>query len=783
MQDLHGAMLDKTSDIDLTRESPSDYDPSRVHSKRRKSGAGLGRVDATQNLGLDPVRQEASAALLGHFTKCSHDQEARVDFGFLKRQLYAGADINFCDEFGQTPLHEAARAWHTDVAGWLISHGADVNIADSFGRTPLHVAAACDCAQMVRFFIASGANTEAQTREESQTPVFFAAKYDSVHTLAELVSCGCQYKMIRDYKGRTPLHVAAETARSRTVRQLLDLGAPVGVSDYQGGKAITWMIINMPSMAAEALTQFCHTNRQFRYTYFYLNLLETDPDVDPKGLCQTPQSVAAEYRQFDIIMHPTMMALLQEKWQKFGRGWAIWRLLDNFLHAQMWTWLGIIESDASSELCGIDSWWHYLFWIFCLGHTLWHVMAEIQHYRHSRRTNVKWRATRKQAIRQDLKFCHPRWPEERAYLESELAALKRRTKVKYFTDMWNFVNWTSYVWLALSAVTRVYVSVAVTPFALTTHIQVMTVGIILVWLRLMQYLRAFTFMGAFVVMLPQLMLDTLRFLIIYLEFFCPFWAAFWMIYGGDHGDDTVEGFRSPTEVAMSLFKLTLVDEYNYNDLKRVSPQFTDWILATWWLISTFLCVNMFIAVLTETFHRVYENLKANAIMQKTITVLNIWESLSKQKKQKFFQHVHHHCSPLVADLDVSKDELDRETELQKVAFQIKEKLNGLTTAFRQMEGKGSRTNMPEADVPGKSGEESLYLLHQAMTTLQSQHEILSHKCSQDMAVVQAMLQQLTTAVREQHKTEKTNPSMSSSKSTYETCSEDETQSDPGQKQK
>ena len=49
-----------------------------------------------------------------------------------------------------------ARAWHTDVARFLVEHGANFNQGDRYGRTPLHVAAAVDYAEMVTLLIDIG---------------------------------------------------------------------------------------------------------------------------------------------------------------------------------------------------------------------------------------------------------------------------------------------------------------------------------------------------------------------------------------------------------------------------------------------------------------------------------------------------------------------------------------------------------------------------------------------------------------------------------------------------
>jgi ankyrin repeat protein len=49
----------------------------------------------------------------------------------------------------------------------------------------------------------------ARTYGENQTPVHYAAKNDADNALQELINIGADVNC-RDYKQRTPLHVAAE---------------------------------------------------------------------------------------------------------------------------------------------------------------------------------------------------------------------------------------------------------------------------------------------------------------------------------------------------------------------------------------------------------------------------------------------------------------------------------------------------------------------------------------------------------------------------------------------
>ena len=48
---------------------------------------------------------------------------------------------------------------------------------------------------------------------------FFIAKNDALSVLKMLIKMKCEYRMVFDYKGRTPLHVAAELGKISIGRQ------------------------------------------------------------------------------------------------------------------------------------------------------------------------------------------------------------------------------------------------------------------------------------------------------------------------------------------------------------------------------------------------------------------------------------------------------------------------------------------------------------------------------------------------------------------------------------
>nr|KAG5703897.1 hypothetical protein BaRGS_008156 [Batillaria attramentaria] len=636
---------------------------------------------------------ESNRALLHHFSKLTKEDDC-VNLDWVESLLDKGADINTADKVGQTVLHEAVRAWHSDVAKWLIEHGADVDKGDFRGRTPLHVAAIVDSPDLVNLLIDSGANKEALTTEENQTPVFYAAKNDSTNSLKALIKKGCLYKLIRDYKGRTPIHVAAELDRSETARLLLELEAPIGVSDYQGQKAITWMITKMAPVAREALDQFRRIDRHARKQYFYLNLLVQDRVKDPKGQSQTPLYVAVTFKQYDLLLHSTFRKLLNVMWRKYARFWAVWNLTINFIYILLWTIIGIIvEYDQRHIYRWPTDVYRIVLWVVAVAFTAWQITEEVMEFIRSKRNHKKWEDGRQKSIECDRKFCHPRYPEEDAYLRSELKALEDLSP-KYFSDAWNIFDWLCYILLFVDIATHVADIVAHSETLARAHIRLMALTIIMLWLRLMKNARAFALLGPFIVMLGHMMKDCARFLFLYMEFYIPFMAVFWMLFGGTkraEGDpDTqviVSGFHYPLELIFSLFRLTLVDEYDYDNMKDVDEVFTDIVLIAWFFLSSILCLNLFIALLSDTFQRVYDNAQANAVMQKAQTVLNIWEGIAPKRRKRFLDYVDELCSPMIDyyddDYTTSGDD-----DLKKATLQIRDKVDDFTEMFKLHFGDG-----------------------------------------------------------------------------------------------
>jgi ankyrin repeat protein len=68
----------------------------------------------------------------------------------------SGADVNATDERGSTPLLEAARYGHNDIARVLIAAGADLKAKDKDGKTALMLAVQGNHDEVVRVLKQAG---------------------------------------------------------------------------------------------------------------------------------------------------------------------------------------------------------------------------------------------------------------------------------------------------------------------------------------------------------------------------------------------------------------------------------------------------------------------------------------------------------------------------------------------------------------------------------------------------------------------------------------------------
>ncbi|MEQ6342905.1 MAG: ankyrin repeat domain-containing protein [Gammaproteobacteria bacterium] len=159
--------------------------------------------------------------------------------------LARGADPNAADRAGFTALYSAAGSdYGLSTAAALLSHGAKPNAKNMHGGTALHQAASQGAIKIIELLLANKADVNAGNNE-GYTPLHGAVSYgknDTRKTVVEILIKGganVNAKTTRD--GETPFHKAIARGDVEIVKLLLNYGADVNAVSKYGVSTLYWL--------------------------------------------------------------------------------------------------------------------------------------------------------------------------------------------------------------------------------------------------------------------------------------------------------------------------------------------------------------------------------------------------------------------------------------------------------------------------------------------------------------------------------------------------------------
>ena len=156
-----------------------------------------------------------------------HEAARQGDLARVQKPVRAGTPVESRGPMKATPLFDAARGGHVDVAGFLLAKGADVNFRNERGGSPLHAAACKGQPAMVEFLIARGAKVNARANN-GQTPLHKAAnvkdRKDNSPGPGHLAAAKVLLKHVagphaKDKSGKSPLDLAGTEEMKALLRK------------------------------------------------------------------------------------------------------------------------------------------------------------------------------------------------------------------------------------------------------------------------------------------------------------------------------------------------------------------------------------------------------------------------------------------------------------------------------------------------------------------------------------------------------------------------------------
>ena len=150
----------------------------------------------------------ANEILAGHYDNVVH-------------LLSLDVDVNETDEYGYTPLIEAAIASQTPLAELLIKHGADVTDTDVTSNTALHWAAENNNVELCKLLLENGADANAYTHYSQS--VLVKPLLRQQQTLKELL-----------YHSGADLSFAQDYINAKLIGHRFELSGRVDIVDHRG---------------------------------------------------------------------------------------------------------------------------------------------------------------------------------------------------------------------------------------------------------------------------------------------------------------------------------------------------------------------------------------------------------------------------------------------------------------------------------------------------------------------------------------------------------------------
>uniref|UniRef100_A0A8C5PW73 E3 ubiquitin-protein ligase HACE1 n=1 Tax=Leptobrachium leishanense TaxID=445787 RepID=A0A8C5PW73_9ANUR len=199
--------------------SNSKFDVNYAFGRVKRSllhiAANCGSVECLVLLlkrGANPNYQDISGCTPLHLAARNGQKKC------MSKLLEFNADVNICNNEGLTAIHWLAVNGRTELLHDLVQHVTDVDVEDAMGQTALHVACQNGHKTTVLCLLESGADIN-RPNVSGATPLYFACSHGQRDTAQILLLRGAKY--LPDKKCVTPLDLCVQGGYGETCHILI----------------------------------------------------------------------------------------------------------------------------------------------------------------------------------------------------------------------------------------------------------------------------------------------------------------------------------------------------------------------------------------------------------------------------------------------------------------------------------------------------------------------------------------------------------------------------------
>uniref|UniRef100_A0A671MYU5 E3 ubiquitin-protein ligase HACE1 n=1 Tax=Sinocyclocheilus anshuiensis TaxID=1608454 RepID=A0A671MYU5_9TELE len=203
------------SELLLNSKFDVNYAFGRVKRSLLHIAANCGSVECLVLLlkrGANPNYQDISGCTPLHLAARNGQKKC------MGRLLEYNADVNICNNEGLTAIHWLAVNGRTELLHDLVQHVSNVDVEDAMGQTALHVACQNGHKTTVQCLLDSGADIN-RPNVSGATPLYFACSHGQRDTAQILLLRGAKY--LPDKNGVTPLDLCVQGGYGETCEILI----------------------------------------------------------------------------------------------------------------------------------------------------------------------------------------------------------------------------------------------------------------------------------------------------------------------------------------------------------------------------------------------------------------------------------------------------------------------------------------------------------------------------------------------------------------------------------
>ena len=713
------------------------------HTVKRLNNLKPGRLDPEPGKKKSNDDDPNQALVLYLWTLTENFSVKLIDLDFIRKMVEGGASMVSFDKHGQTILHALVRDWHPDTIRFAEEQCIDLDAQDHFGVSALHLAAGMNLKESSEELLRHGANPNIETFGNKQTPMHYAAKYNGVEALKVLIKYKGNINKL-DAMKRSPLFVAAEYGSAQAVQYLMDIGAPVYVTNTLGISAMSYIAEKMPSVAHSALSQFLEVDNATKVKKWFIYNLE---NYENRGstIEKSVLELIAIYDQFELAAHPVVQKAIEVKWKLYGKRYTCSRLAMTLFHLILWLVLAYDFHDNHDYYTPLKTnGWKIAFEALIILSWAFFFWEEMKKRRIVAVNHRRWVNSKEVVLAKNLKYCHPTWPSERKYLEAEFKRVKNAPSLEVSGRMW-YIYELIYLFIILTVVatriadlltkgdhddhTRHYRNMAgmwmqsalTTDKIFLTHKMMFSLGLLFAFFRVCKFLCAFRPMGIFLRLSALSIESFVQFLLLFVQIYIPLLAAHWALFG-NNADNTklaantiansslsqqkynltvtyvnISGVMTPTldeflrfsvfsltQLAYSLWEQTVMFNYLLPVWIELEPIAIRILFMLSSFLLTFIGFNIFTALVVFTFKAKYSRCVSLATISQATKMLHI-EKRADPATSKYIKMMHKkHCNPLMEtslhSADIDSEEMNLVQDINRAQRQMRRMLDRVKDA-------------------------------------------------------------------------------------------------------